>query len=96
MDRGLREMLIGRDPLGPVATWNDLCVGSAMSGRRGAVVHAIGALDIALWDISGKAAGKPLVFENGCLRPPARPGLGVELNGDALEFFENAAREFLG
>ena len=30
-----------------------------MTGRRGAVVHALGALDIALWDICGKAAGKP-------------------------------------
>ena len=30
-----------------------------MSGRRGAVVHALGAIDIALWDICGKAAGVP-------------------------------------
>ena len=30
-----------------------------MTGRRGAVVHALGAIDIALWDICGKAAGKP-------------------------------------
>ena len=59
MDRGLRTMLIGRDPLDPAAVWEDLYVGSAMSGRRGAVVNAIGALDIALWDIAGKAAGVP-------------------------------------
>ena len=30
-----------------------------MTGRRGALVHAIGALDIALWDICGKAEGVP-------------------------------------
>jgi len=59
MDRGLRQMLIGRDPLEPERIWEDLYVGSAMSGRRGAVVHALGALDIALWDICGKAAGVP-------------------------------------
>ena len=59
MDRGLKQMLIGRDPLDPEAVWNDLYVGSAMSGRRGAVVHALGALDMALWDICGKAAGVP-------------------------------------
>ena len=52
-------MLIGRDPLEPERIWEDLYVGSAMSGRRGAVVHALGALDIALWDICGKAAGVP-------------------------------------
>jgi L-alanine-DL-glutamate epimerase-like enolase superfamily enzyme len=59
MDRGLKQMLIGRNPLEPERIWNDLYVGSAMSGRRGAVVHALGALDIALWDICGKAAGVP-------------------------------------
>jgi L-alanine-DL-glutamate epimerase-like enolase superfamily enzyme len=59
MDLGLREMLIGRDPLDPPARWQELYVGSAMSGRRGAVVHALGALDIALWDICGKAQGVP-------------------------------------
>jgi len=59
MDRGLKQMLIGRDPLEPERIWDDLYVGSAMSGRRGAVVHALGALDIALWDICGKARGVP-------------------------------------
>jgi L-alanine-DL-glutamate epimerase-like enolase superfamily enzyme len=59
MDRGLKEQLIGRDPLDPEAIWEDLYVGTAMTGRRGGGVNAIGALDIALWDICGKAAGKP-------------------------------------
>jgi L-alanine-DL-glutamate epimerase-like enolase superfamily enzyme len=59
MDRGLKRMLLGRDPLEPGRIWDDLYVGSAMSGRRGAVVHALGALDIALWDICGKARGVP-------------------------------------
>jgi L-alanine-DL-glutamate epimerase-like enolase superfamily enzyme len=30
-----------------------------MTGRRGALVNAIGAIDIALWDIAGQAAGVP-------------------------------------
>jgi L-alanine-DL-glutamate epimerase-like enolase superfamily enzyme len=59
MDRGLKEQLIGRDPLDPEAIWEDLYVGTAMTGRRGAGINAIGALDIALWDICGQAAGKP-------------------------------------
>ena len=59
MDRGLKQMLLGKDPLDPERVWQELYVGSAMSGRRGAVVHALGALDIALWDICGKAAGVP-------------------------------------
>ncbi len=59
MDRGLKSMLIGQDPRDPEALWQTLYVGSAMSGRRGALINAIGAIDIALWDIAGKAAGVP-------------------------------------
>jgi L-alanine-DL-glutamate epimerase-like enolase superfamily enzyme len=59
MDRGLGSMLIGRDPSDPVALWDELYVGNAMTGRRGALINALGALDIALWDIAGKAAGVP-------------------------------------
>ena len=59
MDRGLRAMLLGRDPLDPEAIWQELYVGTAMTGRRGALINAIGAIDIALWDIAGKAAGVP-------------------------------------
>ncbi len=59
MDRGLGEMLIGMDPLDPPAVWERLYVGTAMTGRRGAVVHALGAIDIALWDICGKAEQTP-------------------------------------
>ncbi len=60
MDQGLGEMLIGMDPLDPPAVWERLYVGTAMTGRRGAVVHALGAIDIALWDICGKAQGIPV------------------------------------
>src|SRR5690606_17516604 len=31
-----------------------------MSGRRGAVVHSVGAIDMALWDLRGKLEGKPV------------------------------------
>jgi L-alanine-DL-glutamate epimerase-like enolase superfamily enzyme len=59
MDAGLADSLVGADPLDPVAVWDGLYVATAMTGRRGAAVHALGALDMALWDICGKAAGKP-------------------------------------
>jgi L-alanine-DL-glutamate epimerase-like enolase superfamily enzyme len=59
MDLGLAQTLIGMDPLDPVTVWDRLYVGTAMTGRRGAGVHALGALDMALWDICGKAAGVP-------------------------------------
>ncbi len=59
MGLGLKEMLIGADPMDTEGIWERLYVGSAMSGRRGAGICAIGAIDIALWDIKGKATGKP-------------------------------------
>jgi L-alanine-DL-glutamate epimerase-like enolase superfamily enzyme len=59
MDLGLGEMLIGRDPLDPVRLWDEVYVGTLMTGRRGALIHALGAVDMALWDICGKAASKP-------------------------------------
>src|SRR2546422_5372044 len=59
MGMGLKEMLLGENPLEPERIWEKLYTGSAMNGRRGALICALGALDIALWDICGKAAGKP-------------------------------------
>ena len=60
MDLGLRELLLGQDPIDTEALWDRLYRGTAMTGRRGAVVHTIGALDIALWDIRGKSQGRPV------------------------------------
>jgi L-alanine-DL-glutamate epimerase-like enolase superfamily enzyme len=31
-----------------------------MDGRRGALIHALGAVEMALWDIKGKATGRPV------------------------------------
>jgi L-alanine-DL-glutamate epimerase-like enolase superfamily enzyme len=60
MALGLAEMLIGRDPTQPQAIWNHLYTFSAMPGRRGLGICAIGAIDMALWDIYGKAEQKPV------------------------------------
>ena len=59
MGLGLAEMLIGRDPLDTDGAWERMYVGSAMNGRRGALICAMGALDMALHDLRGKALGKP-------------------------------------
>lgn len=60
MGRSLRDMLIGEDPRDIAGIWQKLYVGSAMNGRRGAVVHVIGAIDMALWDLRGKLEGVPV------------------------------------
>lgn len=59
MGQGLADMLIGADPLDIEGIWDRLYIGSAMNGRRGVVINAIGAIDMALHDLRGKALGKP-------------------------------------
>jgi L-rhamnonate dehydratase len=56
----LRDVLIGQDPLDVEGLWQKMYRGLIYFGRRGIAVHAISGLDIALWDIKGKALGKPV------------------------------------
>src|ERR1700731_1030514 len=42
MGLGMRDMLIGSDPLAIEELWQRLYVGTCMNGRRGAVIHALG------------------------------------------------------
>ena len=56
---GLEELLLGQDPLQPEALWDRMYTSSFMTGRRGLGICAMGALDMALWDIRGKALGRP-------------------------------------
>lgn len=56
---GLAAVLVGTDPLDPAARWQDMYEATRWYGRRGAAMHAISAVDTALWDIAGQAAGKP-------------------------------------
>jgi L-alanine-DL-glutamate epimerase-like enolase superfamily enzyme len=60
MAMGMKDLLIGQDPFDTTALWEKLYTFTAMSGRRGAVICAMGAIDMALWDIKGKALGLPV------------------------------------
>ena len=42
------------------AIWRELYMGNVADGRGGAQVLAQSAVDVALWDIVGKAQGKPV------------------------------------
>jgi len=58
--RGLRELLVGRDPTLPQELWQLMYEATDYVGRRGLVMHAMGGIDIALWDIKGQAEQKPI------------------------------------
>ncbi len=55
----LRSTLVGRDPMDE-GLWDAMYRGLIYIGRRGIAIHAISGIDIALWDIRGKALGKPV------------------------------------
>jgi L-alanine-DL-glutamate epimerase-like enolase superfamily enzyme len=57
---GLGTALIGQDPENIEALWERMYDATSYYGRRGVVIHAISAIDIALWDIRGKVRGQAL------------------------------------
>lgn len=52
--------VIGRDPFDSEVIWDELYDRSRDYGQRGPMLGALAALDIALWDLKGKALGKPV------------------------------------
>lgn len=59
LDR-LAPALLGRDPLAIEKLWADMFLEVSYSGWAGAEIRAISAVDMALWDIAGQAAGLPI------------------------------------
>ena len=91
MGLGMRELLIGRDPREIESIWNDIYTFTAMNGRRGAVIHALGAIEMALWDIAGKIAGKPVWQLLGTHRDsPVVPYASLQPAGKSFEAYRDA------
>ncbi|MDE3198317.1 MAG: mandelate racemase/muconate lactonizing enzyme family protein [Acidobacteriota bacterium] len=59
--QSFRRMLIGRDPLNVDAIWDSLRRGGIFAGAQGGqYVTALSGLEIALWDLAGKALNMPV------------------------------------
>ena len=56
----LRDVVVGRDPHQVEAIWDAMYRESLLHGRRGSVLRAISAVDVALWDAVSAEAGLPL------------------------------------
>ncbi len=54
------NLLVGEDPTDVERLWQKMYRGMNYIGRRGIALHALSGIDIALWDIKGKVAGKPI------------------------------------
>lgn len=56
-----KPILIGANALDTEHLWAEMYRQSIQAGRRGAALRAISAIDIALWDLRGKAANLPVM-----------------------------------
>ncbi len=57
---GLREVVVGMDPFDYEQIWNDMWAKTYYYGRSGPVMHVMSGIDMAIWDIMGKAVDKPV------------------------------------
>lgn len=60
IDSKLKSLLLGEDPTNNEYLFEKMYRSTVAYGRTGAVLAAISALDIALWDIKGLAANQPV------------------------------------
>jgi len=60
IDHHLKHVVLGRSPFDVELLWERMFRETVKYGRKGMAVEAISGVDIALWDILGKATGQPL------------------------------------
>ncbi len=58
--RGLREILLGENPLETERLWQKMLRQTMYFGRTGVTISAMSAIDMALWDLKGKYFGEPI------------------------------------
>jgi len=96
MALAMKDLLIGEDPFDIAALWEKLYTYTGMSGRRGAVICAIGAIDIALWDIKGKALGLPVYkLLGGAHRDAVVPYASLQPHGTTVEEYGRSLEEWV-
>ena len=60
VEHALRPLVLGANPLDIEVLWHRMYHQTRDYGRKGSVVAAISAVDIALWDLAGKHYGEPV------------------------------------
>lgn len=74
IDQALRPLVLGADPRETEVLWHRMYHMTRDYGRKGSVVAAISAVDMALWDIAGKARGEPVsALLGGAFRDSVEP-----------------------
>jgi L-alanine-DL-glutamate epimerase-like enolase superfamily enzyme len=58
--QGLRGLVVGESPLDVRPLWDRMYRYTMNYGRRGVLIHALSAIDMACWDLLGKATGQSI------------------------------------
>ena len=91
MGLSIKDILLGADPFDIGGLWRQMYLGTAMNGRRGMVIHAIGAVEMALWDLCGKAVGLPVhALLGGHTRSHIVPYASLQPAGHSFEEYRDA------
>jgi D-arabinonate dehydratase len=91
----LKPLVIGEDPFDTERLWDKMFRTSLMVGRKGAVIRALSTIDIAFWDIKGRALNLPLYKLLGAYteRVPVYSSGGYYRQGES---FQQMADEMAG
>jgi L-alanine-DL-glutamate epimerase-like enolase superfamily enzyme len=97
VDETLKPLLIGQDPCNIERLWHLMYRSTFRYGRRGLVMPAISAIDIALWDILGKVANLPTYkLAGGCRDSiPAYASGGYYLEGKGMDALVGEAGRYV-
>ena len=99
IEHALKPIVLGGDPLDTEVLWHRMYHMTRDYGRKGSVVAAISAVDIALWDIAGKVRGQPIHrLLGGAFRTRVQPyATGfyrIAGQGEATRLADEALRHF--
>src|SRR3954468_7456065 len=90
--RGLAECVLGQDPFEIDRLIHRMYEGSIFFGRQGAAIQAMSGIEIGLWDLAGKATGRPAYpLLGGGVRQGFRPYASI-LFGDTPAETERIGR----
>lgn len=93
---GLASLLIGENPLETERLWYRMYRGSIYYGRRGVVIQAMSAIDIALWDIAGKFYQQPVHILLGAKWRDRVRAYGSTLFRSTPEAMREAVKHYVG
>jgi hypothetical protein len=86
VEQTLKPVLLGKDPRDIERLWHKIYRTAFRYGRRGLVLAAMSAVDIALWDLLGKVCGLPVY---------KLAGGGYYLEGKRMDALADEARHYV-